>query len=980
MKKHNSSTKKYYSILIGAALLTASLFHFSKPVFSAGTAAGQKIRNTATGSYEDNDGQEYRIDSNTVEVTVAKVAGITNVATGFTDETTGSNNTPDGTINNSVLTGDKVSFEFTVTNVGNDTSNIFIPNLTNIATRGLQRSGSNFKLSIKGINTAANQEFSSTATNFIEIANAQTASTTIEVKDVPANGQIVVKVEGIVTATAAGAPIEVLLGDTGSNTVPDSNNQVAADTQNRPDNIDYVGGSPVPAEQNKDVRTLNPTTPTNGVTYSPSDLQKEASSRKRVFLGANPLAAVRIEKVRGEVDPGAEADNLKDNIIPYSLNLEVLTTTPGALYTPGKLEGRSFPDARMPNTVGTDKTNLVLVSDAVPQGTILNQAISGFTDAQGRVWTPVYSLKPEPDNKEAANNLVWTTVPSDLANVARIGWVYNVNGNTGQTQNGPIDAGTTITTNTPPSASDSEISIPVPTSGFYFEVITNGLENEGGTVANIAQVFGTTFDGTADNDPNGPEVFDESGDQDPSNFNGTVPGPKETSPGSTGIANPANHGVDSENNNTAEDSPGGEDNVITIGAPGTLINGPQGQPAATGNALLAANAAPNNNHDFQNKGIDNFSSATSTNASVSGNPQNNRDYTLNPNAVTFTNTVRNPAIPVENSNAGDLNNVLLQPINPSFSGFGAGDGGENDLRLPNGTKVTIELGGKQAVYTYTRSTATDGKFTLDAPVDAPGTDDDIPSAAIVIPTLKAGVSLDYTVTIDLPNGTELSTDVNHGFAVPIIAFVDGDNNSTPSAADNGNYTTNQVYTGFVKITKDVDVIQPNGDTRSGDPLPGDTLRYTVNYRNISEPQVGTGNNLVLEGRNVRIDENGTLDAVTAVTDGNNWALDNNNDGDLDTINVQGTATDSSDNSKIEYYTGATALNATDLYSVDTLIPAGTVDPGDTVTGYRATIPIVPPTLPGNPFQFTFERKVDRYDGQAENIENLPNLADPVSTP
>ncbi|MEM6614868.1 MAG: hypothetical protein AAF652_22030, partial [Cyanobacteria bacterium P01_C01_bin.72] len=79
MNQQSSTTKKYYPTLIGAALLAASLFHFSLPVFSAGTDAGQVIRNTATGTYEDEDGNPYTIDSNTVEVTVAKVAGITNI-------------------------------------------------------------------------------------------------------------------------------------------------------------------------------------------------------------------------------------------------------------------------------------------------------------------------------------------------------------------------------------------------------------------------------------------------------------------------------------------------------------------------------------------------------------------------------------------------------------------------------------------------------------------------------------------------------------------------------------------------------------------------------------------------------------------------------------------------------------------------------------------------------------------------------------
>jgi hypothetical protein len=126
MNQHSLTRKKYYLPLIGTALAAASLFQFSLPVFAAGTEAGEILRNTATGTYEDDAGNPYTIESNTVEVTVAKVAGITNIPTGFNDETNSATNT-------TVLTGDRVSFEFTISNVGNDISNIFIPDLTEIS-------------------------------------------------------------------------------------------------------------------------------------------------------------------------------------------------------------------------------------------------------------------------------------------------------------------------------------------------------------------------------------------------------------------------------------------------------------------------------------------------------------------------------------------------------------------------------------------------------------------------------------------------------------------------------------------------------------------------------------------------------------------------------------------------------------------------------------------------------------------------------
>ncbi|MEL6787221.1 MAG: hypothetical protein AAFO76_07375, partial [Cyanobacteria bacterium J06607_15] len=141
----------------------------------------------------------------------------------------------------------------------------------------------------------------------------------------------------------------------------------------------------------------------------------------------------------------------------------------------------------------------------------------------------------------------------------------------------------------------------------------------------------------------------------------------------------------------------------------------------------------------------------------------------------------------------------------------------------------------------------------------------------------------------------------------------------------------------------------------------------------SEPQSGNGNNVILNGVNVMIDENGTLDSIseTPDVDRNNWGLDNNGDLDMDTINVQGSASDSNGGT-ITYYTGESKDNpnsATDKYSVDTLTSAGTTDPGDTVTGYRSTVPLLAPSAQRS--IFSFQRKVDEFDGLAQDIDNLP---------
>ena len=947
MNQHSSRAKKYYSPLIGAALVAASLFHFSFPVFAAGTAAGTVLQNTATGNYEDDTGNKYNIESNTVEVIVAKVAGITNQPSGFTDNTTGGANT-------SVLTSDRVSFEFEITNVGNDASNIFIPSIDNITTKGLSKttnSTENVNNLILQVSPALNADGTlasdNTAFSFDDIpANLSDPAvnprpTNGQVENVPLNGKVLVKVTGSVTATAAGAPIEVLLGDTGSNTDP---NSPVADTQNEADAPDTA--------LNNEVRTV---TASSDASNDPIDGQKEASALQQVFLGSNPLAMTRIEKTRVIDNTLPENGDavLNNNVITYNLELEVLNTTPNSLYTPGQLEGRDFAG----RVVGVDDSNLILISDAIPAGTILEGALGNVTDVNGNTWTAVYSETTEPgfdaNFSPAVDQFSWTTTApavdgnGNLPSVTRVGWVYDANAG------GPIDPGTVVS------------------SGFTFNVVTSLLDPDGGTVANIAQVFGSTVDG--DN------VFDESGDQDPSNFNGTDPGPLETAFLSTGVADPVAHGTDSENNNnlngTDDPSRGGEDNVVTIGA-GEIINGPLGHPDATGTVF---GLGADNDHDFQNLGVfyedENVVDADGKPIPIVG-AKHNEGTTFDPAPITFENTL-------SNSGDDDLANVLLQPINPEYDP--AFNGSVTDDLLPQGTTVKITLGGQEATYEYQvnpdpAAAPTDRLFVLT---------DGIP---ILIPTLVAGVPLDYTVEVDLPLGTGLSTDdaINSGFPVPVIAFIDevGNENGTPDVGETANVTVNQVYTGYVKIFKQVRVLDADGALRPGmgfvaadsakTPFPGDQLEYRVIYRNISEPQAGTGNNGVLNGIGVRIDENGVVDYVdddVLNRSGNNWGLDNNNDGDIDTINVQNSAEDSN-NGTINYFTSPSDLTTITSTDLDDLVPAGTVDPGDTVTGYRVTIPFLVPNgaeADSNDFVtdddgdsvFTFIRKVDEFDGLAQ---------------
>lgn len=959
MKKHSSSTKKYYSVLIGAALLAASLFQFSRPAFSAGTAAGTTIRNTATGSYEDDAGKEYTTESNTIDVTIARVAGITNVPLDIENQTN-----PGGRI----LTGNRLSFDFEITNVGNDASDIFIPGVGNIITSGLidVANGDNENnlviqvsppLDANGnVNQAGNPSngnpfvFGAIPDGTDPIPQSRDANGTVP--DVAANGKVLVRVTSTVTATGQGSAIDVRLGNTGT---PANDGSIDPDTQNQPDDDGEAGG------ELDDVRTAGQTTDTGNTLVGP---EKEASSLNRTVLGANPLAMVYIGKVRGVRVPNT--NSLQDDVIPYSLNLEVRGNSESSIFTPGDLEGRDFSSTNTDTgeitgtAINSNNSNLILVSDAIPQFTDLADVPTGADIPTN--WTPVYTtdaLTVLPTDADWTSDAPGTPGgAASLTAVTRIGWVYDAGAN------GAIPAGTTNI------------------DSFTFRVVTIDLPSDGGTVANIAQAFGTTDDGAAG--ITGTQIFDESGDQDSSNFTGETRGPDENDPLSTGVADPATHGEDGNNDNTGDPAdPGGEDNVLTIGVPGQLINGPRDEADATGNIF---GIGPNNQHDFQNLGVN----ADENNNPVTAKP--GEDF--NPAPITFDNTFTYPS----STGAAPLTDVKLQPIRPDFGTIG----GDNDF-IPIDTIVEIAYNGQFARYIYrvpaAGNTNGEARFEFVGPGTGTATGP-VPNGtgndAIEFPTLAPGSEIDYQVIVNLPAGTDFSTNINRGFPIPIAAFTDNDaaQDGVPDIDSNGfivdaNITVNQIYTGFVKIVKQLRVLDSDGDVRGGmnysnddadkEPRPGDTLEYRVIYRNISEPQAGNNSNVILNGTDVRIDENGTADIADGVLDasGNNWALDNDDNETLDTLHVPGEARNSNLNSTINYYSGSSTDGGNDPSFADTgLTDLGNTEPQNTdeVTGYRTTIPDLPPAgaeaVVANPwdetvntgdFVFTFQRQVEGFE-------------------
>lgn len=682
---------------------------------------------------------------------------------------------------------------------------------------------------------------------------------------IPVNGSILVRVP---VTVAAGARTNDIINVTLGDTPGDAQNQLR----------DPNGG---------DVYTVdNPDGTPGEVNGSPVNGVREASATQRITVdqAVKTYALATVLKVRNNYD-NAGTPAIDDDRLTYGLSLRVELNDPtGNGITPAPLAG---------TTVRGLTGNRILVSDAIPAGTEL-AAIP--TPPPG--WQVVYTTDAVSVNANAAT---WTTTPpANLATVTRVGFVNDPNVVTA------VAPGQTV-------------------GGFNVQVKVKTGQAAPLTVNNIAQLFGQTAGvPTVDNNGDGipdNQVYDESGDQNPSNYDGNNLPPGAVDANGDGIPdntptvtdgfidNPTelnNTGIDTGNNNTGV-GPGGEANSFVIEVPqeSAVLNGPERTPDAIG--------PTSNNDDFTNK------------SSLVPEDKKPGD-TLDPSPVTFTNTVRNSGT--------NPNNISLLPTPPA-----------NPADLPAGTTVTITYGQQSKTYTWN------------------GTAFNNPTDYITIPNLAPGAQVNYGVEVNLPPGTPLSTDLDTntpdpndlvgGFPVPITAFID---DTTPGFNNEpNNITINRVYTGFLRMVKESRVLPGNGPAvRAEDrefssnpkiPAPGNIIEYRIRYTNISEAESGTGNRILRADR-VVIVEDGTLSRTPG--DGkNNWAKDNDGNGQIDTSNVVGSARDSGA-ATIQFYSGATGSNL----SID---QTGTTADTD-VSKYVNTVTNA--VAPGEQRQFVFQRKVN----------------------
>jgi hypothetical protein len=660
------------------------------------------------------------------------------------------------------------------------------------------------------------------------------------------DASFVVKVTGRPSASAvAGQPVSVTLGNTTDNPTIEGPDQ----TQNQSDNDDT-------APKVTDLRTVNvlPDSPANG------EREAQATASAIYASSVNPLALATVLKTSALTSSGVPASPTDDRIT-YGLGLRVESTTPNNLFQAAALEGTPI------NLNGSTQTR-ILVSDAIPAQTKLASVSTSLPPG----WQAVYSTDP------ATNPLTiaWQTAPpSNLNTVTRVGFVFT----------GSLGTGTNVT-------------------GLDFTVVTSGLPITGGTIENLAQVFGETLGDTTNQ-----TIYDESGDSKPNNFSDTdqpvTPDGSDYIPGTdTGIApetdlNGDNQPddptlVDTANNNSGT-GPKGELNVRSI-TPTTddILNGTKDTPNAIG--------PTGDNDDFTNK-------STPVPAGLAPTAP------FDPAAVIFDNSFSNPA------STGFLAEATVQPLSPSQAATAAGKpagfyGANTDI--PNGTIVTITpTVGTPAVYTYNQGT---GVFTLTSGIP------------VNVGDVTAGTEIDYKVTVDLPAGTLQLDEVS----IPIIAFPDDDPAVSPgyTGETTNNVTIDRLYTGFMSLLKEAQIRAANGTIRmpftatpTANAAPDEFIEYRISYTNISKPAAGSGSIALTANNFVVLEDGSTLP--------NNWAQF--------TTHQQNTTASAG---TLRYFT----------LSADTT-PASTVDPaaGTPIQKYENVVPTVAPGASGT---LQFRRVVD----------------------
>jgi hypothetical protein len=765
--------RRSYRQLLAALLLAGGTSAIALPLL-AQSNIGDQIRNTFTGTFQDNNNQEFTATSNEVVLVVSEVAGLTVQA-----------QAPSQVNPNA---GDTIFVDFLITNVGNDPTQVFIPGQVTIANPPGQTGSGSYTPG-----TPQLVEFNGAAlpTPINLPTNGESSG---NLPNIPNNGALnagqTLRVRVPLTVSASALrndSVQISLGNTGATAnqqnITYTNDANSVYTINIPD-----GGAPGEAAG---------VIPANG--------QREAMATSQAITVGARLQSFGTILLARDYNNANTPGVISDDRITYNLAARVEPTVPAGVTD-------IVPAPLCQTQINLDGTpvNRILIADAIPTGTILSSA--NPIAATNGAWQVVYTTSPLSILPNAAN---WTINRPPSDQITRVGFILDACIPTTQT-----------------------------VSGFSF-VVEPQPNFPGGSIANIAQLFGQTLVGAPV--PNTPTqiIYDESGDQDPNNGLGA-----NNPDTSSGGAAENNGGIVARAADTALDGidPGqGTSSIATDTNQGVNTGATAGSKLAGGETVLQNLApAPSNGPQDQPGAIgprstdDDFTNIIL--APPAAIPANQRLDDAQTPPVTFTNTVRS----FSNSNQDIF--LLPQPPTPRD-------------RLPDGTRVTITnpANGQSATYTYTAANG----FTFVSGIG--GTSATQPVVMSLTPAANTG---NYTVTVDLPSAEQIQE-----YPIPILAYID---QGTPGydINDPGNVTIDRIYTGFIRVLKEARLLAEDGTTEII-PFTSDTARlsqeaqtdriieYRLTYTNISITQGNGTNNIVLPATNFTIIDDGNATP-------NNW--------------------------------------------------------------------------------------------------------------
>jgi uncharacterized repeat protein (TIGR01451 family) len=363
-KPLNSKNRSYPFLLTTALLLGGSSLPWMSARASSPTA-GTVIENQATGSYIDEaDNQSKTVQSDKVIITVAEIAGITVTASG-------NSGVPSG--------GNTFNFDFTITNTGNDPTQLFIPGAPSSITGVIgATAGSLSVIEYDPDGSGSTAPTAISSNNTVPNGGAATGSITgiPNGGSIPVGGILKVRVPiNIPAGVTSGSTLSVTLGNTTGQPSPNNTPYVAqANDLYTQDNADGVSGEASGS-------------PINGDTTN--HRQEGSASQSVVIDGGNVTLVVTVD-ADGILPINTTSDQINTNVICTSLSNAGCDNSTFNTNNPG----------------GTSATNgRVRTNDYIRYK--FNYSVNSST--------PSYSTTPQFTTQLPAG-IIWTTLPGQCLN------------------------------------------------------------------------------------------------------------------------------------------------------------------------------------------------------------------------------------------------------------------------------------------------------------------------------------------------------------------------------------------------------------------------------------------------------------------------------------------------------------------------------------------------------------------------------------